>query len=74
MREIVITTEHIKLQDLLKLAALVHSGGEAKERIQAGEVRVNGGICLQRGKKIRPGDEVSFSGERLGVRYADRPS
>ena len=74
MREIVITTEHIKLQDLLKFAALVGTGGEAKERVQAGEVQVNGAPCLQRGKKIRPGDEVAFSGERLTVRYADRPS
>ena len=71
MREIVITTEHIKLQDLLKLAALVHSGGEAKERIQAGEVRVNGGICLQRGKKIRPGDDVLFGRDHYTVGYAD---
>lgn len=71
MREISITTEYIKLQDLLKFAALVGTGGEAKERIQAGEVRVNGEPCLQRGKKIRPGDEVLFGRERLTVKYAD---
>ena len=71
MKEITITTEFIKLQDLLKLAGLVETGGEAKERIQAGEARVNGEPCLQRGKKIRPGDEVSFAGERLTVNYAD---
>ncbi|WP_295751692.1 RNA-binding S4 domain-containing protein [uncultured Oscillibacter sp.] len=71
MREIVITTEFIKLQDLLKFAGLVETGGEAKERVQAGEVRVGGEVCLQRGKKIRPGDEVLFRGERLTVRYAD---
>lgn len=71
MREIAITTEFIKLQDLLKFARLVGSGGEAKERVQAGEVQVNGEVCAQRGKKIRPGDEVLFNGERLTVRYAD---
>ena len=71
MREIQITTEFIKLQDLLKLAGLVQTGGEAKERIQAGEVQVNGEPCLQRGKKLRPGDEACFAGERLTVRYAD---
>ena len=71
MREIVITTEFIKLQDLLKYAGLVETGGEAKERIQAGEAAVNGEPCLQRGKKIRPGNEVSFAGERLTVKYAD---
>ena len=71
MREIAITTEFIKLQDLLKFAGLVETGGEAKERVQAGEARVNGEPCLQRGKKIRPGDRVSFAGETLTVRYAD---
>ncbi len=71
MREIAITTEFIKLQDLLKFAGAVETGGEAKERIQGGEARVNGEACLQRGRKIRPGDEVSFAGETLTVRYAD---
>ena len=71
MREIPITTEFIKLQDLLKLAGLVETGGEAKERIQAGEARVNGEPCLQRGTKIRPGDKVAFAGETLAARYAD---
>ena len=70
MREIVITTEFVKLQDLLKLADLVETGGEAKERIQAGEARVNGEPCVQRGKKIRPGDVVEFAGQRIGAAYA----
>lgn len=71
MREIAITTEFIKLQDLLKFAGLAETGGEAKERIQAGEAMVNGEPCLQRGKKIRPGDKVLFAGAELAVRYAD---
>lgn len=71
MREIVIATEFIKLQDLLKFSNLVETGGEAKERVQAGEAQVNGEPCLQRGKKIRPGDEVLFAGERLTVKYED---
>lgn len=66
-----ITTEFIKLQDLLKFVGLVETGGEAKERIQAGEAKVNGETCLQRGKKIRPGDEVAFAGQRLTVKYED---
>ena len=65
------TTEFIKLQDLLKFANLVSSGGEAKERVQAGEVTVNGEVCTMRGKKIRPGDVVAFSGQELTVAYAD---
>ena len=71
MRKVMITTEFIKLQDLLKFAGLVETGGEAKERIQAGEALVNGGPCLQRGKKLLPGDLVKFAGEELAVGYAD---
>ncbi len=69
--EVIITTEFIKLQDLMKFAGLVETGGEAKERIQAGEASVNGEVCLQRGKKLRPGDTVTFSGKEFVVRYAD---
>ena len=69
METISITTEYIKLQDLLKLASLVSTGGEAKNRIVDGEVTVNNEICLQRGKKIRPGDVVSFSGRKMTVAY-----
>ena len=49
MTEITITTEFIKLQDLLKLANLVGTGGEAKIVIQEGEVCVNGEVCTMRG-------------------------
>mgnify|MGYP005788259349 CR=1 FL=1 len=66
-----ITTEFIKLQDLLKFANLVATGGEAKERIQSGEVTVNGEVCTMRGRKIRPGDDVCFAGEHHTVQYAD---
>lgn len=55
-----ITTEHIKLDQLLKFSAVVDSGGFAKEIIQSGEVKVNGEVCTMRGKKIRSGDIVSF--------------
>ena len=71
MKTITITTEFIKLQDLLKLAGAVETGGEAKERIQAGEAAVNGEGCPQRGRKLRPGDVVSFDGREYGLQYAD---
>ena len=51
MRKIIIHTEFIKLQDLLKFANLVETGGMAKECVQGGEVSVNGEICTMRGKK-----------------------
>lgn len=71
MREVAIHTEFIRLQDLLKLAGAVETGGEAKERIQGGEAQVNGQVCTQRGRKLRPGDDVLFAGEHYAVRYAD---
>ena len=69
--KIQIHTEFIKLQDLLKFANLVETGGMAKECVQGGEVTVNGEVCTMRGKKIRPGDVVEFDGETLTVAYAD---
>lgn len=69
MREetIRITTEYIKLQDLLKFSGAAETGGQAKEAIQAGEVRVNGEVCTMRGKKLRPGDRADWNGTRLVV-------
>ena len=69
--EIEITTEYIKLQDLLKLSTLTSTGGEAKILVQEGAVSVNGEVCTQRGKKIRPGDEVQIADILLTVKYAD---
>ena len=71
MRTVIIQTEFIKLQDLLKFADLVSTGGEAKIVVQEGEVKVDGEVCTMRGKKIRPGNVVEFSGETLTVAYAD---
>ena len=62
-----ITTEYIKLQDLLKFAGVMDTGGMAKEVIQAGEVKVNGEVCTMRGKKLRPGDVAELDGVRLVV-------
>ena len=71
METITITTEYIKLQALLKPAAVTATGGEAKLLIQEGQVLVNGEVCTQRGKKVRPGDDVEAEGLHYGVRYAD---
>ena len=71
MKVIHIETEYIKLQDLLKFAAAVSTGGEAKILIQEGDVTVNGEVCTMRGKKIRPGDVVEARDEHYTVTYAD---
>ncbi len=72
MEKIVITTEYIKLQDLLKFASIVSTGGEAKIIIQAGMVKVNGEVCTQRGKKLRPGDDVEVNGQHYSPCYEDQ--
>ena len=65
--EIQITTEFIKLDALLKFAALVGTGGEAKFVIAEGLVKVNGETCTMRGKKLRAGDTVEFNGETITI-------
>ena len=60
---VVIGTEFIKLQDALKFANAVPSGGMAKTEIQEGNVSVNGETCTMRGKKLYPGDRFSFDGD-----------
>ncbi len=72
MKIVTITTEYIKLQDLLKLADAVSTGGEAKIVVQEGDVLVNGQVCTQRGKKIRPGDTVAYENNEYGVQYEDQ--
>ncbi|MGM9626622.1 MAG: RNA-binding S4 domain-containing protein [Faecousia sp.] len=57
---VVIHTEYIKLQDAMKLANIVYSGGEAKVLIQEEQVTVNGEVCTMRGKKLYPGDKFQF--------------
>ncbi len=59
---VAIRTEYIKLQDFLKFAGISETGGMAKNVIQDGFVLVNGEKCIQRGKKLRPGDTVQFGG------------
>lgn len=62
-----ITTEYIKLDQLLKFSALAESGVMAKDMIFDEIVSVNGEICTMRGKKIRPGDIVTVEFEDATV-------
>ena len=59
---VVINTEFIKLQDAMKFANAVPTGGLAKTEIQEGNVTVNGEVCTMRGKKLYPGDKFGFDG------------
>lgn len=67
MQEVKIHTEYIKLDDLLKFAGLLGTGGMAKAVIQDGLVKVNGEICTMRGKKLRGGETVEFQGQTVKV-------
>jgi ribosome-associated protein len=62
MQEIRIHTEFIKLQQILKLAGIIGQGSDAKAFIAEGLVYVNGVQALERGKKIRPNDEIEVKG------------
>jgi len=72
VRQVIIKSEHIRLDALLKFAAIASTGGEAKIMILNGDVFVSGAPCLQRGKKIRPGDVVRCGGDTLVIGAAGR--
>ncbi|MCI7796254.1 MAG: RNA-binding S4 domain-containing protein [Lachnospiraceae bacterium] len=67
METIHLKDDFIKLGQALKLAGLVESGVDAKYAIQDGLVKVNGQVEMQRGKKLVPGDVVSFDGKEFKV-------
>ena len=61
MEEIILRDDFIKLGQAIKAAGLVESGVEAKIVIQDGEVKVNGVVETQRGKKLFGGEVVEYS-------------
>ncbi len=67
MNKIKINTEIIKLDAFLKWCGIASSGSEAKIYIQDGLVKVNDEICLQRGKKLKSGDIVTFEDEKFEI-------
>lgn len=67
MKESKIETEFIKLDQFLKYESLVGSGGEAKNVIQDGLVKVNGSIETARGKKLYKGDVIEIFGEKVKI-------
>lgn len=61
--EIKITTEYIKLDQLLKYSGIAENGSDAKDMILSGIVKVNDEVCTMRGKKIRQNDNVKINYE-----------
>jgi len=72
METIQISTEFIKLDQLLKFTNAVEGGGMAKNVVLDGLVKVNGEVCLQRGKKIRGGDIVEFNNEKYIISIEEK--
>lgn len=61
----------IQLDQFLKLANVVQSGGEAKHLIQGGEVKLNGEVETRRKKKLQPGDIIEIFDYVLEVQFED---
>lgn len=68
MEEIFLRNEFIKLGQAIKAAGLVESGVEAKIVIQDGEVKVNGVVETQRGKKLFGGEVVEYNGSSILIK------
>jgi ribosome-associated protein len=66
-----VTAEYIKLDQFLKLAGAVETGGQAKIMIQSGEVAVNGQAEERRGRKLIAGDQVEIAGQSYTVSFED---
>jgi ribosome-associated protein len=71
VEDVAITTDTIRLGQLLKLAGLVDSGSDAKFLLAGGEVVVNGEPETRRGRQVRAGDVVSLGD--ASVRVVDAP-
>ena len=69
-RKVSISTPYIALDQLLKWAGLVMTGGEARGFILEGSVLVNGEAETRRGRKLRAGDKVLFAGEEIEIATA----
>ena len=67
MQEIKVRDEFIKLGQALKASNLVSSGVEAKLVIQDGQVEVNGEVDTRRGRKLVPGDIITFDGKSVKI-------
>lgn len=70
MEEVIIKDEFIKLGQAMKLAGAVMNGAEAKLLIQESEVKVNGEVCTERGRKLTPGDVFSYQGHEYKIHRA----
>ena len=67
MREVPIRGDVIRLGQLLKLAGLAGSGGDARALVEDGAVTVNGDVETRRGRQLHPGDVIAVGDERVRI-------
>ena len=67
MKDVVVNSEIIKLDSFLKWAGAVSLGSEAKILVQSGQVKLNGTVEVQRGKKLKKGDVIELNGESYKI-------
>nr|WP_208324389.1 RNA-binding S4 domain-containing protein [Orenia marismortui] len=67
MELIEINTKTINLDQFLKWANLVSTGGEAKIVINAGKVKVNGEIENRRGRSLKADDIIEFNNKQYQI-------
>ncbi|GHJ46887.1 RNA-binding protein [Catellatospora sp. TT07R-123] len=67
MRDVTISDDMIRLGQFLKLAGMIDTGGEAKLRVTAGDVTVNGEVDTRRGRQLFRGDVVGIDGQQVRV-------
>lgn len=65
--KVYIESEFIRLDALLKFGGIAETGGQAKLLVQSGQIKVNGEVCTQRGKKMRAGDTAQNEDKMLEV-------
>lgn len=67
--KVLINTEFIRLDSFLKFKGIAETGGQAKQFIQDGIVKVNGEVCTARGKKVRDGETISVFSTDYHIKY-----
>ena len=72
MRVVEISSEPVELYKILKFEGMVATGGEAKQVISEGQVRVNGKVETRKRKKIVSGDTIEFDQELIRIQFTDK--
>lgn len=68
IEKVEIKTDFIRLDSFLKFKGIAETGGQAKQFIQDGIVRVNGEVCTSRGKKLRDGEKILVFGDEYHIK------